>query len=350
MNKGVLDKSTDPSKQRSELSVYIMLFGVAFVGMMLAFIPTMMKNQGIFLYYGDFNVQEIPFYRLAHDTILSGDIGWSHLTDLGSNFIGSYSFYLLGSPFFYLTLLLPSELVAYAFGPLLILKLGCCSLTAYIYLRRYVRDPRFAVIGGLLYAFSGFSVYNLFYFHFHEAMIVFPLLLAAFDEYHESGRKGVVALAVCACAVVNYYFFFGQVVFTLIYYLVKLLCGSYRFKLRQFLILAAECILGFLMSMVLLLPAITARPAMRVAVAAFAAHTVGIVCAVRGASLRPGVHAVSQGAVQERFVAAGPADGPADPHLPGIHVRAHGRAHRGLQPRGDPRGFGPRDGADVHLA
>ena len=241
---------------RKKYGVRAFLWGLLLAACVV--IPVMIYDNGYFLYYGDFNVQEIPFYRLAHDTILSGDIGWSHLTDLGSNFIGSYSFYLLGSPFFYLTLPLPSEAVAYAIGPLLILKLGCCSLSAYIFLRRYVRDPRYAVLGGLLYAFSGFSVYNIFYFHFHEAMIIFPLLPAAVDEIHATRRKGVVVIAVFFAAVMNYYFFFGQMVFLLIYYVVKLISKSYRFKIREFLLLAAEIVIGVLLAMFLLLPSVAA--------------------------------------------------------------------------------------------
>ena len=220
--------------------------------------PIMIYDHGYFLHYGDFNVQQIPFYQLAHDSILRGETGWSHLTDLGANFIGSYSFYLLGSPFFWLTVLLPSSWVPYTIGPLLMLKLAFASLSAYIYIRRYVRQRKFAVIGGILYAFSSFSVYNIFFFHFHEPMIIFPLLLAAVDEFQSTKRKGVVALAVCAAAVVNYYFFFGQVVFVIIYYVVKLISKSYRFKWKEFLNLAAECIIGFGMSLFLLLPSVAA--------------------------------------------------------------------------------------------
>lgn len=221
-------------------------------------VPVMIRDGGYFLHYGDFNVQEIPFYQLAHDSIQSGNTGWSHLTDLGANFVGSYSFYLLGSPFFWVTVLMPSSWVAYSIGPLLMLKLGCASLTSYIYIRRYVRDKKYAVIGGVLYAFSGFSVYNIFFFHFHEAMIFFPLLLAALDEYHATKRKGVVALAVFACATVNYYFFVGQVVFVVIYYIVKLISKAYRFKPMEYVMLAVECVIGFGMSMFLLLPSIAA--------------------------------------------------------------------------------------------
>ena len=230
----------------------------AFLLSALIVIPVMIYDKGYFLYYGDFNVQQIPFYQLAHDSIRSGDTGWSHLTDLGANFVGSYSFYLLGSPFFWSIVLLPSSWVPYCIGPLLMLKLGFASLSAYIYIRRYVRRKKFAVIAGVLYAFSGFSVYNIFFFHFHEAIIFFPLLLAALDEFHATKRKGVVALAVFACATVNYYFFFGQVVFVIIYYIVKLISKSYRFRIKEFLALAAECIIGFAASLFLLLPSVVA--------------------------------------------------------------------------------------------
>ena len=221
-------------------------------------VPVMIYDKGYFLYYGDFNVQQIPFYQLAHDSIRSGDTGWSHLTDLGANFVGSYSFYLLGSPFFWLTVPLPSSWVPYAFGPLLMLKLGCTSLSAYVYIRRYVRRKEYAVVGGVIYAFSSFSVYNIFFFHFHEAMIAFPLLLAALDEFHATGRRGVVAIAVFFCATVNYYFYFGQVVFVIIYYIVKMISKSYRFRFSDFLTLAFECVIGFFLSMFLLLPSVAA--------------------------------------------------------------------------------------------
>jgi hypothetical protein len=49
----------------------------------------------------------MPFYNLANDAVREGQFGWNWYTDLGTEFISSYSFYLLGSPFFWLTVLLP---------------------------------------------------------------------------------------------------------------------------------------------------------------------------------------------------------------------------------------------------
>ena len=103
-------------------SYLLRAFWIAFATAFLFFIPFILFDNGYFLFYGDFNVQQVPFYRMCHDAVRSGNIGWSWTTDLGANFIGSYSFYLLGSPFFWLTIPFPSEAVPYLMGPLLILK------------------------------------------------------------------------------------------------------------------------------------------------------------------------------------------------------------------------------------
>lgn len=222
----------------------------------LLFIPFMIYHGGIFYYYGDFNVQEIPFYQLIHGEIQNGSLGWNHLTDLGTDTIASYSFYLLGSPFFWMTLPFPNEFVPYLIGPLLILKFACAATAAYIYVQRYVSHKGFAMIAGLLYAFSGFSIYNVFFFHFHEPMIVFPLLLAALDAFLYDGRRGIFAVAVCAACVVNYYFFAGQALFVLIYFLILTFGKTYKFKFTAFLMLAAEVLIGFCAAAFMLLPSV----------------------------------------------------------------------------------------------
>ena len=220
------------------------------------YLPFIIYDSGLFLYYGDFNVQQIPFYQLMHDTIKGGNIGWTNKTDLGANIIGSYSFYLIGSPFFWLTMPFPSEAVPYLMGPLLILKTALMSWAAYIYMRRYTYNKNFAVLGGLLYAFSGFTCFNIFFNHFHEAMIIFPLLLAAMDELFENNRRGVLALAVFFSCTMNYYFFVGQVVFVVIYWLVRVITKSYRINLRNMLSLIAEAFLGVGCSAIILIPSI----------------------------------------------------------------------------------------------
>ena len=241
-----------PKKQHCWYKAFLLglFFSAAF------FIPYIVRDNGYFLYYGDFNVQQVPFYQMVHDAVRNGQWQWSYTTDLGSSLIGSYTFYLLGSPFFWLTLPFPSEMVPRLMGPLLILKFACASLTGYIYLKRYTRHKHNAVIGGLMYAFSGFSVYNVFFNHFHEAIVVFPLLLAAIDEYMYRKRRGVVAIAVFAACIMNYYFFVGMVSFVIIYWFLKTYIGSWKLNLKEFLPLAFEVLIGFTATAVLLVPTV----------------------------------------------------------------------------------------------
>ena len=242
-----------PQKEK-RLSTFILalLTAAAF------FVPYMIMAEGYFTFYGDFNVQQIPFYQMCHNAIREGNMGWNWLTDLGANFIGSYSFYLLGSPFFWITLPFPNSFVPYLMGPLLILKFACAALTGYLYIRRFTKTPNAAQIGGLLSAFSGFSVYNVFFNHFHEAIILFPLLLLALELLITENRRGIFALAVALCAVSNYFFFFGMVVFCVIYFFVRLFSRAVRVTFARFITLVFEAVIGVALAAVLLYPSILA--------------------------------------------------------------------------------------------
>ena len=154
-----------------KLPGWLLAFGIALLAAGIMFLPFIIYEKGNFFFFGDFNVQQIPFYRMAHDAVRSGEVLWNSYTDLGANFIASYSFYLLFSPFFWLTLPFPSGMVPYLMAPLLMLKTACMALTSYFYIRRFVRTDEYAIIGSLCYAFSGFATYNIFFNHFHEAMV-----------------------------------------------------------------------------------------------------------------------------------------------------------------------------------
>ncbi len=233
-------------------------FLVALITAACLFVPYMIMSEGYFTFYGDFNVQQIPFYQMCHGAIREGNVNWNWLTDLGSDFAGSYAFYLLGSPFFWVTLLFPNSFVPYLMGPLLILKFAFAALTGYLYIRRFTKTAYAASLGGLLYAFSGFSIYNIFFNHFHEAIIAFPLLLLGVELLLTENRRGVFALAVAFCAITNYFFFFGMVVFCVIYFFVRLCSKAIKVKFSRFLVFVFEAVLGLALSAALLIPALNA--------------------------------------------------------------------------------------------
>lgn len=230
--------------------VFFLTFGV----ILLAFLPFIVQNRGYFIYMGDYNTQQIPFYQLVHDALRNGKGLWSWNTDLGANLIGSYTYYNLCSPFFWLMLPFPNSWVPYMMGPMLALKIALAALTAYIYIRRYTKTPFAAMIGSLTYALSGWSIFNIFFNQFHEAMFIFPLVLWAMDAYVEDKRRGVFGLIVAAAAIINYYFFFGIVVFAILYFVIKTVTKSWKMTWKTFLGMFFEAAVGTGMAAVVLIP------------------------------------------------------------------------------------------------
>lgn len=242
-------------KKQKEMNGVLLAFLLGMAGAAAIFIPFMIVDKGFFLYCGDFNSQQIPFYTYMHGFLRTGGGTWSWATDLGTSAINSYSFYNIGSPFLWLLLPLPSRAVPYAMAPVLILKFGCISAAACLYLSRYAKTRNMAVICSLVYAFCGFNIYNVFFNHMLEPVIYFPLLLWALDGYVYERKRGWFALFVGLALLNNYFFFIGNVVFILIYFIVRIITGEYRLRLRHFWPLVLEAVIGVAIGMVLALPA-----------------------------------------------------------------------------------------------
>ncbi len=234
---------------------YGMAFGLGFLSFLIVLLPLMIMDQGYFIYYGDFVSQQLPFYELANDAVREGQIGWNWYTDLGGSFIGSYAFYLFGSPFFWLSTILPRGWVLYSIPWLLCLKHALASLTAYVYIRRFVQNKNAAVIGGLLYAFSGFQLFNIFFNHFQDVTALFPLMLIAMEELVNHNRRGWFAVIVAVMAINNYFFFTGQVVFLILYFLLRCTCRDFHITWKKFAALAMEAVIGVCISCIVLMPA-----------------------------------------------------------------------------------------------
>lgn len=234
---------------------YKRTFLISLFTAVLLFLPFLIESKGVFLYYGDYNAQQIPFYRHCVEMVHQGQIGWDWYTDLGSNFVGSYSYYLLGSPYFWLMCLFPATWAPYLMAPIYILKFVTAAVFSFAYLKRFVKNQHYAVIGSLLYAFSGFGLYNIFFNQFHEVIAFFPLLLIGIEELIQNDRKGLFAIAVFTNACMNYFMFAGQVVFCIIYFMIRCSSKPFKITIKKFFLLAFESIVGVMLSAVIFLPA-----------------------------------------------------------------------------------------------
>ncbi len=243
-------------RPRPTRSGALLSFALGAASAFLIFLPFLVVDRGLFQYCGDFNGQQIPFYTYMNGFVKAGAGQWSWETDLGSSAVNSYAFYLCGSPFFWLTLLLPQSWVPYSMVPMFCVKFGVAALGAYRYLRRYAAADHWAVIGACLYTLSGFTVYNTFFNHFVDCIALFPFLLCALDRTVYDDARGLFPLAVAVNLLNNYFFFAGQIVFLFLYFFAKVLAGEYRVTAKRFGRLAFESLLGVAMGCALLWPAV----------------------------------------------------------------------------------------------
>lgn len=231
----------------------------------LSLLPAVVAGGGMLLLADDFTWQQQVFAGYNVSLLRGfGDPGYSSLIDLGSDASNALSFYGLYSPFTLLTALFPASWAPWLTAPMLVLKYIVAALGAFVFLRRYVKDQDFAVAGALLYAFSGIQTVSLL-FPFHDSMAIFPWLMVA-AEMALDGKPCVFALTAAVSAITNYYLFFGQALFLLIWFIFRVLVSkdfSAKAKLAAFFRTAGEGICGTLLASFVLVPvflSVTANP------------------------------------------------------------------------------------------
>lgn len=231
----------------------LLAFLCSFILGSIIIVPYMIIGKGIFTLWADYNIEQIPYAQLMNYSIKEGSIFWTWNNELGSNFIGTFSYYNLFSPFSMIGYLFPYRWYPYIGGILTILKFAVSGLTSYLFLKRYVKNKNYAVLGSILYAFSGYQLNNMI-FHFYDPVALFPLLLYAIDNYMYDNKKNIIPLVVMILSLTDWFTFIGQCVFVCIYFIVKLITKEYEFNLKKILYFAFEYLLGILITTVVLLP------------------------------------------------------------------------------------------------
>ena len=89
-------------EKRSIRRAYLKLLLLCFLMAFAMIVPFIIRGKGVFTIVDDFNFQQFAFHIGSNQAVRSGNILWNWNVDLGSNFIGAYPFYSIGSPFFWL--------------------------------------------------------------------------------------------------------------------------------------------------------------------------------------------------------------------------------------------------------
>ena len=224
---------------------------------LLIFVPFIVKGGGAFTLRDDFNTQELTFTNQVNGFIksqLPGEWCWS--LDLGASFVNGFGFYVLGSPFAWLSFLFPRQVFPYLIGWLYILKYVVAGVTAYEYLCLVTEKSGWPQItGAVIYAFSGFSASALEFYHFHDVVALFPLLLIGIEKIRKRESGLFFAFAVFLNCLLNYYFFIGECFFIILYFIFRF-WGNKKEFFRGMGGCIAGGVIGVAMAGVLFVPSI----------------------------------------------------------------------------------------------
>ncbi len=188
----------------------------------VAFAPVWLNHNGQYMDYGDYFVQYVPFIKELKRMVLSGNLSWSWNSFLGDGFIGAYSYYTVFNPFAWFVALFPDDYILYGTMFATLLKLSVSMVTAMMFMRCFCKKDITALIGALLYTFSGFSLVNTNFYFFLDVVAVFPLVLYGLEKLIEERKNSIYVLALMLNAVINYYFFVSTVILVIIYVVFRL--------------------------------------------------------------------------------------------------------------------------------
>lgn len=234
-----------------KLSFYILIICI------IGILPSLLQY-GTFMIATDFATQEVPFILETKRMLSTGTPFWSWNHYLGDNFIGSYSFYTLTSPFVWINCLFPYKYILTGITFTLILKFLCLGWFSFLFFKKMDVSQDLSIIGALLYTFSSYTISNLFYYHFMEPMICFPIFLIAIEKYLKKENYNEVLLfgASFLTIFINFYFAPCTFIFAGLYVFCKILCKEDQITTKSFVKAIGLIIGGVLMSSVILLPTI----------------------------------------------------------------------------------------------
>lgn len=210
-----------PSKRPENKCLYWGAIIGAIIGI-IAFSPIWLQNNGQYMDYGDYFLQYVPFIKELKRMILSGSLSWSWNSFLGDSFVAAYSYYTLFNPFAWIVALFPDDYILYGTMFATILKLSISMIAAMLYMRRFCQKDSYAMVGALLYTFSGFTLVNTNFYFFLDVIAVFPFLMYGLELIICENKRTVYVLSLMLNAAINYYFFVSTVFLVIIYIVFRL--------------------------------------------------------------------------------------------------------------------------------
>ena len=166
---------------------------------------------------------------------------WTMQIGMGSDVLTTLHFYGLGEPIMLLSMFFAGDSVEIFYAAAIFLRLYLAGLFCVRFFRIRGAGASGAIVGALLYAFSGFAVNpGIFHPFFAIPMVCLPLLLTGVEQAYTCSRYRLFTFAVFLSAISNLYFFYMLAISTAVYALLRYFSVSSKPSVRALLRYAAK--------------------------------------------------------------------------------------------------------------
>lgn len=206
------------------------------------------------LYYSRY--LKAAFGNLMHGKLLLPQ--WDFVIGEGADILKTFHYYSIGDPFTFFSFLCPEEYMYLYYDFATLARMYVCgigfSLLAFY---KEKKNETGILIGTLLYAFCAYCLTGMSgHVFFISAAAFLPFIILGAEKIICGDKPYLFAISVALSALSNIYFFYMNVVSTILFVLIRLLTSEdgWLYKLKAFAMIGAFSALGVLMSAIITLP------------------------------------------------------------------------------------------------
>lgn len=238
----------------------VLSLGIVFA----VFLLIALLNDHIFMFMGDILDQQLKMYIQGWERIRNGSLPfWDWTNFLGASYYSNNTFYFIGSPFFWLAMLMPTkEMILPFFLTMNGLKSLLCALFTFIWIKKVTKDSRAAFFASICFTFCAYNLFNYTNNHMLDAILFYPLCLYFVECFLQDNKFFALALTIGGIGIVNYYLLYLFIPFLFLYALFRCLFLLDKFDFKKVFIKGSQFvglfIIGLLLCMVTLYPSFLA--------------------------------------------------------------------------------------------
>lgn len=207
--------------------------------------------------FSDMYHQYFPFFAEFIRKVKAGEgLYYSYNVGIGSNFLALYGYYL-ASPLNWLGFLVPQKFLIEFMSYLVILRIGLCGLTSFIYLKKHFGSSSPGILAfSCIYSMSGFIAAYNWNVMWLDCIILLPLIMLGIEQLVKEGRCGMYCISLALSIVTNYYISIMICIFLVLYFAVLLI--TEKRNLKTIINFAVYSLLAGGMASVILIPEVCA--------------------------------------------------------------------------------------------